>query len=95
LAAYIIAYVDVVDPQEYEEYRRLVAPTIELFGGRYVVRAGRYEVLEGDIDPKRVVIIEFPSMERAKAWHDSAEYAPALAIRHRAATSRLVLVEGV
>ena len=94
-AAYLIAEVDVTDARAYEEYKKLVGPTIEKFGGRYLVRGGRVESKEGGWQPPRFVIVEFPSMEVAQAWYHSADYAPALAVRTRASKSRLIIAEGV
>ncbi len=95
MSAYVIAEVEVTDPATFEEYRRLVPSTIEAFGGRYVVRGGAIENREGGWHPKRLVILEFEDMARAKAWHDSDLYAPARALREASATTRMVIVEGV
>jgi uncharacterized protein (DUF1330 family) len=92
--AYVIANVTVIDPVRYEEYRRLVPPTIEKFGGRFVVRGGAVEPLEGDWRPGRLVIVEFPSVEQARAWWSSDEYAGARAIRQATSTGTLLIVEG-
>ena len=94
MAGYIIADVDVHDAEAYGEYRKLVAPTIEKYGGKFVVRAGAHEVVEGDWKPNRVIVIEFESVARAKEWYNSEEYAPALAIRLKAAETSLIIVEG-
>ena len=95
MAAYVIADVDVHDPVGFEEYRGLVGATIEKYGGRYLVRGGKSEVLEGAYEVHRVVVLEFPSYERAKEWYNSAEYAPLIAMRQRAAKTNVVTVEGV
>ncbi len=95
MAAYIIANVSIQDPDRYEEYKRLVPPTIAAFGGRFLVRGGAVERLEGERDPGRVVIIEFASLERAKAWWSSAEYGPAKALRQASARADLIVVDGV
>lgn len=95
MSAYVIAEIEVIDPEVFEEYRRLVPPTIEAFGGRYVVRGGTIEGREGGWHPKRLVIIEFDDAVRAKAWHDSDLYAPARALREASTTTRMVVVEGV
>jgi len=95
VAGYVIADVDVHDPEAYEEYRKLVPGTLELFGGRFVVRGGKAETLEGEWAPKRIVVLEFPSVERARAWYESEEYQEAKAIRQRHSTGSLLLVEGV
>ena len=94
MAAYVIAEVDVTDPQAYETYKTLVAPTVAKFDGRYLVRGGKVVSKEGGWQPPRFVILEFPSLERAEAWFRSADYAPALAVRAKAAKSRLIIVEG-
>ena len=77
-----------------EDYKRLVPPTIAAFGGRYLARGGRVQVIEGDWSPNRLVILEFPSVERARAWWESVAYAEARAIRQATATSRLVNLDG-
>ena len=95
MAALVIAEVDVQDATLFEEYRRLVPATIAQYGGKYVVRGGATESKEGGWAPKRMVVLEFPTMARAREWYHSAEYAPALAMRLKAAKSRVILVEGV
>ena len=95
MSAYVIVEVDVTDPETFEEYRKLVPPTIEAFAGRYVARGGAVEALEGDWEPPRIVVIEFDDMERARAWHGSDAYAPARALREASATSRMIVVEGI
>jgi uncharacterized protein (DUF1330 family) len=94
MAAYVIADIEVLEPVEYEDYKKLAGPTPALYGGKYVVRGGKTEVAEGEWTPKRFVILEFPSMAQAKAWYDSAEYGPAKAIRHRTAKSSVIFAEG-
>jgi uncharacterized protein (DUF1330 family) len=94
MAAYVVAEVEVTDPVAYEEYRKLVPSTIARYGGKYLVRGGAVEVKEGGWQPKRLVVLEFSSMDQARKWYLSPEYAPALAIRLKAARSKVVLVEG-
>ncbi len=94
MAAYVIAEVEVTDPAGYKPYTELVPSTIALYGGRFLVRGGTAEVLEGDWPPLRRVIIEFPSMEAARAWWDSPEYAKPKSMRRAASRGRLVLLEG-
>jgi uncharacterized protein (DUF1330 family) len=94
MSAYIIAEVKVHDAQLYEEYRSSVLSTLEKYGGRFLVRGGRTETLEGDWNPPRLVILEFPSMDDARAWWSSEEYAGPKALRQRSAVSQLVLAEG-
>lgn len=95
MAVYLIGNVDVSDAQAYERYRKDVPATIAQYGGRFLVRGGTTEVLEGRWQPKRIVVLEFPSMERAKAWWGSPEYRPLLALRQSASTGDLFFVEGV
>jgi len=94
MPAYLIGSITVKDPAEYEEYRARVPAVIAAHGGRYVVRGGQMEVLEGDWQVARTVVLEFPDMQRLKAFYESADYAPLLAIRKRCADSKLIAVEG-
>jgi len=94
MPAYVIANIEVTDPATYEEYKKLAGPSVVAYDGKYLVRGGAAEVLEGGWTPKRVVVLEFPSLERAKEWWNSESYAAAIGIRHAAARSELVLVEG-
>jgi uncharacterized protein (DUF1330 family) len=95
MPAYLISTIEVTNPAGYEEYRKLVAPVLLKYGGRFVVRGGTIHYLEGEWRPKRVVVVEFDSVEKAKAFNDSAEYAPAKAARHRNANSSVIVVEGI
>ncbi len=95
MAAYVIADVKVEDPVQYEDYRKMVPATIAAYGGRFIARGGRTEVLEGEWRPNRVVIIEFESVERAKEWWASEEYRAARELRQRTSTGSLIVVEGV
>ena len=95
MPAYVIVNVTVRDPVRYEEYKRLATPTVSAYGGRYVARGGPVEVREGDWSPSRLVVLEFPSAERARAWWDSPEYAPAKAVRQSCADTQLVIAEGM
>ena len=95
MPAYVIANVDVKDPARYEEYRKMVLPTIQAFGGRFLARGGKIDSLEGPWEPNRIVIVEFPSVERAKAWWSSPEYAPAKALRQQTSDGSLIVIEGV
>ncbi|MEW6733480.1 MAG: DUF1330 domain-containing protein [Acidobacteriota bacterium] len=95
MPAYIVVNVEISDPVRYEEYRRLVAPTLEAYGGRYLVRGGQVEVLEGEWTPQRFVVVEFPSLEQAKAWWRSPEYAGPKAIRQASAHTDMIVVEGI
>jgi uncharacterized protein (DUF1330 family) len=93
-AGFIIAEIEVTDPAGYEEYRRAAARTLEAFGGTYLVRGGAAELLEGQGEPKRLVVLRFDSADRARAWWESREYAAAREIRRRTAAARMILVEG-
>lgn len=95
MPAYLIANIDVSDPAGFETYRTLVAPTIAAAGGRYRVRGGNVTVLEGQWQPKRLVVLEFDSMASALEWYESDEYATAKAIRQRTTRSDVVVVEGL
>jgi len=94
MAAYVIADVNVTDPRLYADYTKIVTATVEKYGGRFVVRGGAVDVREGDWKPARLVVLEFPTMAQARNWYDSPEYAPALALRLKAASAKLILVEG-
>jgi uncharacterized protein (DUF1330 family) len=94
MAAYFIAELDITDAAGFEEYRQLVPATIEQYGGRYLVRGGQVETLEGEWQPKRVVVLEFPTVEQAKRWYDSEEYRVPKALRFRTTRSKLILVAG-
>jgi uncharacterized protein (DUF1330 family) len=94
MAAYVIADVNVTDPGLYADYTKIVTATVEKYGGRFVVRGGAVDVKEGGWKPARLVVLEFPTMAQARDWYDSPEYAPALALRLKAANAKLILVEG-
>jgi uncharacterized protein (DUF1330 family) len=95
LAAYVIVEIHIDDPVRYEDYKKMAAPTVEAFGGRYIVRGGRTVALEGEWPPARLVVLEFPDAARAKEWWSSELYAPAKALRQTIARTRMLLVEGV
>ena len=95
MAAYIIVQIDVTDPDTFEVYRAQVPPTLEPFGGEYIVRGGGLEILEGDWSYPRCVVLKFPSLEQARAWHASAEYEGPKALRQSAARTNMIVVEGL
>ena len=95
MPAYIVVEVEVHDPETYENYKAMVLPSLTEYGGRFLVRGGRIETLEGDWSPKRFVMVEFPSVDKAKAWWDSAGYAEAKALRQATAKTQMIVVEGV
>ena len=95
MTAYVIANLDVTDPSVFSDYGEQVSPVIKKFGGRYLVRGGDVENLEGDPGFKRLVILEFPDKTAAKNFYDSKEHAPLFALRKTSAKSTLALVEGL
>lgn len=95
MAAYVIAEVEVVDPAGYDEYRKGVPATIAAYGGKFLVRGGAVDAREGGWAPQRIVVLEFESVARARAWYESPEYRPLLAVRERAAKSKLIIVDGL
>jgi uncharacterized protein (DUF1330 family) len=94
MKAYIIVDVNIRDHSRYEEYKKLTPPSLVPFEGKFVVRGGATETLEGDWTPGRIVVLEFPSAEKAKAWWSSEGYAPAKALRQSTSDTRMILVEG-
>ena len=95
MSAYVIVEIQVTDPAGYEEYKKLAPPIVAAYGGKYLARGGKTETLEGDWSPKRLVILEFESAERAKAWLNSPEYRVARQLRHQTTKTNMVVVEGV
>ena len=94
MAAYYIADVEITNPEEYQTYARQVPPTLSQYGGKFLVRGGQSETIEGNWNTKRIVIIEFPSIEQAKAWYASPAYSSIAGIRHHSANSQIILVQG-
>jgi uncharacterized protein (DUF1330 family) len=94
MSAYVIGEIEVTDPATYEEYRRQVLPVVTKYGGKFLVRGGKVEPLEGGWSPKRLVALEFPSLEQAQKWYRSPEYAPLIALRQKASRGKLLIVEG-
>lgn len=95
MSVYVIVDIEVTDPEGYKEYVKAAPQTVELYGGKYIARGGHNETLEGEWQAKRLVILEFPSVEQAKKWLDSPEYAPARKLRHQYARTNMVVVEGL
>jgi uncharacterized protein (DUF1330 family) len=95
MPAYVVVEIAIHDAQTYERYKQLGPPTVAAYGGRYLARGGATEALEGAWNPPRFVILEFPSVERARAWWSSPEYAPAKAMRQASTETRMLLVEGL
>jgi uncharacterized protein (DUF1330 family) len=93
VSAYVIAEIDVTNPEGYEKYRPLANESITRHGGRFVARGGKTEVLEGEWSP-RIVVIEFESLDAVRAWYDSDDYQATAAIRHESSQGRIIAVEG-
>ena len=95
MSAYVIVDVTINDPVEYEAYKKLTPGSIAAYNGKFIVRGGQTEILEGNWQPGRVVVLEFPTLAIAKAWWASDEYGVAKSIRHRAADTKMIVVKGV
>lgn len=95
MAAFIIVEIKINDVKEYEEYKKLTPATLAAYDGIFVVRGGQTETLEGDWKPERIVVLQFPTVERAKEWWNSDMYSNAKAIRQRTSTTKMIVVEGV
>ena len=95
MAAYLVVDCKVIEPARYEHYKRLAPAAVARYGGRYIARGGETVVLEGSWQPNRVVVLEFPSLEQARAFYDSPEYREARAAREGAAQMNMIAVEGV
>ena len=95
MAGYIIVDIEITDPVGYEEYKKLAGASVEKYGGKYIVRGGASEVLEGDWQPNRLVVLQFESVTRAKEWLKCEEYREPRKMRHRTAKANMIVVEGV
>ncbi len=95
MAAYVINDMEITDPQRFEEYKRLSPPTVAQYGGRFLARGGEVTPVEGAWQPRRLVVLEFPSVQQAQAWLDSPEYAPARRLRQLSAICRMIVIDGV
>ena len=95
MSAYVIVDIEVHDPAAYDEYRKVVGATLTRYGGKFIVRGGKIDVLEGIWNPKRIVVLEFQSAARAREWYDSEEYRVPKQIRMKASKGNIVVVEGV
>lgn len=95
MAAYVIAEVEITEPKTFQEYAKGVPGTIAAYGGKYLVRGGAVESKEGNWSPKRLVILEFASMNQARNWYHSPEYKPLLELRLKSATTKVLFVEGL
>ena len=94
MSAYVIAEVDVIDPAAYEEYRKQVLAVVTKYDGKFIVRGGKVDPKEGGWTPKRIVVLEFPSLAQAQKWYHSPEYEPLIKLRQKASKGKLILVEG-
>ncbi len=94
MAAYLIAEIDVTDRQLFETYKQLAARAVALYGGKYLVRGGAVETLEGGWSPARIVVVEFEDAAKAREWWDSPDYAEAKQLRRRCARAEMIIVEG-
>ena len=95
MSAYVVVEIEILDPVGYEEYKKQAATTVHKYGGKYIARGGKTEVLEGDWNPKRIVVLQFESMERAKEWLNCEEYREPRKMRHATAKTNMILVEGL
>lgn len=95
MAGYVVLDINVTDPETFAKYRELAPPAIAAYGGKYLARGGTAEVLEGSWAPNRIVILEFPTVEHAKQWLESAEYRDARALRHASAKTDAIVVQGL
>lgn len=95
MPAYIIVDITIHNIENYEGYKKLTPASLEPYDGKFIVRGGKTETLEGDWQPERFVVLEFPSVEKARQWWASEEYAPAKKIRQENATTQMILVEGL
>jgi uncharacterized protein (DUF1330 family) len=95
MPAYVVVEIEVLDAERYETYKQMVPPSLAAYGGKFIVRGGAAETMEGSWSPKRLVILEFPSVERAKEWWASGEYEEAKALRQATARTQMIVVEGV
>ncbi len=94
MSAYVVVQIAIHDPVTYQRYKELAPPSIAAYGGRYMVRGGASEVLEGSWQPPRLVVLEFATVALARAWWESPEYAPAKALRQQSAQTEMLLIEG-
>jgi uncharacterized protein (DUF1330 family) len=94
MSAYLIVDAVCYDPEPYERYKELVKPLFEAAGGIYHVRGGNPEIVEGDWNPERIIVMEFPNREAIRKLFDSEEYAPVKALRHASANARIIICDG-
>lgn len=95
MKTYVIADISIINQEAYEGYKKLTPDTISAFGGKFIVRGSKATTLEGPWSPERIVVLEFPSRERAEAWYSSEMYAPVKKIRQAASTGSIIMIDGV
>ena len=95
MSAYVLVEINIYDQELYEEYKKMTPDSVRKFGGKFVVRGGPTLNLEGDWNPERMVLLKFPSVERAREWWESEDYTRARIIRQRAAETKMIILEGV
>ena len=95
MSGFVIANIDVKDPEAYKEYVGKVVPTVQKFGGEYIIRAGEYKIVEGEWQNPRTVVIKFPNYEKALEWYDSEEYKPIKPIRMKNSVGNMIIIKGV
>ena len=95
MPAYVIVEIEIEDNEVYEEYKKLTPAAIAAYNGKFIVRGAKTECLEGDWDPERIVVLEFPSVERVKEWWASPEYSKAKALRQKSAKTKMIVMQGV
>ena len=95
MSAYVVAEIEITNPAGYRDYTTTVPATVAKYGGRFLVRGGKAEVLEGEWPERRRVILEFPSLDAAKRWWNSPDYEKPKALRRAHSKGRLLLLEGV
>lgn len=95
MPAYLIVNIEITDPDKYAEYIKVCPATVSKFGGKYIARGGKAEKMEGNYEPKRMVLLQFDTMEQAKAWWASEEYRIPKSIRHASSKTDMILFEGL
>ena len=95
MPAYVIVNIEIQDPTQYEVYKQMAPGSIETYGGRYIVRGGAVDILEGRWTPRRVVVLEFPDRRQAHLWWNSSEYAAGKEMRQSCAYTEMIVVEGM
>ena len=94
MAVYLVADLNITNPEEFQKYGQRVVDIVKQYGGRYLVRGGESEILEGNWKPKRLTIVEFPTTEHVKRWYESPEYQAIIGFRHRSARDHLTIISG-